>query len=121
MTAGQQFVKILRPFGCILFLVMLVLFLLLAFLPSRGEVLDLGDYAVPEDLDMQDTEALCAELENAVFPLLPGEAECYTEKGRVHVVFDGAHFADCSKTVRHYFQDAGITYHRSAGADLHPQ
>ncbi len=121
MTAGQQFVKILRPFGCILFLVMLVLFLLLAFLPSRGEVIDLGDYAAPEGLDMQDADALCAELENSVFPLLPGEAECYAEKGRVHVVFDGEHFADCSKTVGHYFPDADITYHRSASADLHPQ
>lgn len=114
MTAGQQFVKMMRPIGCVICVIVLICFLLIAFSSDKGSVVDIGDYAVPESLDTQDASALGAELERAVFPQLPGEASWYVEKARLHVIFDDDHFSDCRKTVQHYFPDCDIQFHRAA-------
>ena len=114
MTAGQAFVKKLRPIGCAIFLLILVCFLLISFFSGRGSVLDTGDYAVPDVLDVSDPEALAGELENALLPLLPGNGECYLESGRLHLTFDGAEFSDCRVTVLHFYPDCGIQFHRAA-------
>ena len=114
MTAGQQFVKMLRPVGCVLCLIVLAAFLLIAFRSGSGKALDIGDYAVPESLDVSDAEALGAELARAVLPQLPGESEWYTRGGRLHLTFESAYFADCRQTVLQYYPDCGIQFHRAA-------
>ena len=114
MTAGQAFVKKLRPIGCAIFLLILLCFLLISFLSGKGNVLDTAGYAVPETLDCTDADALGQELENSLLPLLPGNGECYVEKGRLHLVFDSAEFSDCRETVLHFYPDCGIQFHRAA-------
>ena len=114
MTAGQAFVKKLRPIGCAVFLLLLACFLLLSFLSGKGNVLDVGSYAVPDTLDVSDADALGRELESALLPLLPGNGECSVQKGRLHLTFDSAEFSDCRATVLHFYPDCGIQFHRAA-------
>lgn len=112
MTAGQQFVKNIRPIGCVLFLVVLVCFLLIAFTSGRGTVLDIGEYAPPEGLDQSDPLALETELEDSVLPQLPGENRCYVQDGTLFVELESATFSDCRATILHYYPDSGIQFLR---------
>ena len=112
MTAGEQFIKMIRPVGCVLFLVVLVLFLFLAFGSGGGEVLSLGDYAPPEGLDTGDPLALAEELTAHVLPLLPGNNNCYVSDGKLFVELSGDHFADCRATILEYYPHSGIQFLR---------
>ena len=113
MTAGQSFVKKIRPIGCVLFLLILVCFLAISFLSGKGNVLDTADYTIPETLDCSDADALGQELSEALLPLLPGNSEWYVEKGKLHLVFDSTYFPDCRATVLHFYPDCGIQFHRA--------
>ncbi len=112
MTAGQQFIKLIKPLGCVIFLVVLVFFLVLAFTSGRGTVLDLGDYAPPAGLTADDPEALCAELQRGVLPRLPGENACYVENGKLFVALESAYFKDNRATILHYFPEGRIQFLR---------
>ncbi len=112
MTAGQEFVKVIKPLGCAIFLIVLVLFLVLALTSGRGTVLDIGQYAPPAGLGADDPEGLCEELTRSVLPLLPGDNECYVNQGRLYVALDGAHFKDCRATILHYYPDRRIQFLR---------
>lgn len=111
MTAGEQFTKMIRPLGCVLFLVVLVLFLVLAF-TSGGKALDIGDYAPPEMLDRSDADALAAEIEENILPHLPGEGHCRVENGKLYVELSGEQFAACRATVLKYFPKCDIQFVR---------
>ena len=112
MTAGQQFVKMIKPLGSAIFLIVLALFLVLALTSGRGTVLDVGAYAPPEGLGADDPEALCAELTENLLPRLPGENECYVNQRKLFVSLEGAHFRDCRATILHYFPDRRIQFIR---------
>ena len=112
MTAGQEFVKVIKPLGCAIFLIVLVLFLVLALTSGRGTVLDLGDYAPPAGLSADDPEALCEELSRGVLPLLPGSNICYVNQDKLYVALDGEYFKDCRATILHYYPDRRIQFIR---------
>ena len=112
MTAGQEFVKAIKPLGSAIFIIVLVFFLALALSSGRGTVLDVGDYAPPEGLGADDPEALCAELQSRLLPLLPGDNECYVNQSKLYVALDGAHFKDCRATILHYYPDRRIQFIR---------
>lgn len=112
MTAGQQFVKMIKPVGSAIFLIVLALFLVLALTSGRGTVLDVGDYTPPAGLGADDPEALCAELAENLLPRLPGENECYVNQGKLFVALESAHFKDCRATVLHYYPDRRIQFLR---------
>ncbi len=115
MTAGQQFVKAIKPLGSAIFLILLALFIVLAFTSGRGTVLDVGDYAPPAGLDPRDPEALRAELAENLLPRLPGDGSCYVNQGKLFVELDGAHFKDCRATILHYYPDKSIQFIRKQG------
>ncbi len=112
MTAGQQFVKAIKPLGSAIFLIVLAVFLVLAFSSGRGAVLDVGDYAPPEGLDTGDPEALCAELTENLLPRLPGENSCYVNQGKLFVELESAHFKDCRATILNFYPDKNIQFLR---------
>ena len=111
MTAGEQFTKMIRPIGCVLFIAGLVLFLIFAF-TSGGKALDIGDYAPPEGLDTSDPYALGAEIERSILPQLPCEGRCTVEDGKLFVEFSGEQFAACRATVLKYFPKCDIQFLR---------
>lgn len=112
MTAGQEFVKAIKPLGSAIFLIVLLLFLGIALFSGRGAVLDVGAYTPPEGVGADDPEALCAELKENLLPLLPGENECYVNQDKLFVALDGAHFKDCRSTILHYYPDRRIQFLR---------
>ncbi len=112
MTAGQQFVKAIKPLGSAIFLIVLALFIVLAFSSGRGTVLDVGDYTPPQGLGADAPEALCAELAENLLPRLPGDNNCYVNQGRLYVELDGARFKDCRATILHYYPDKRIQFIR---------
>ena len=111
MTAGEQFTKMIRPVGCVLFILVLVLFLILAF-TSGGKALDIGDYAPPEMLDRSDADALAAEIEENILPHLPGEGHCRVENGKLYVELSGEQFAACRATILEYYPKCDIQFVR---------
>ena len=74
MTAGQQFVKWLKPVGCGIFLLVFVLFFIMCFTakaPVEG-------YTVPHDSQYyaEHLDELKTELETNLFPRLDGIIIC---------------------------------------------
>ena len=112
MTAGQAFVKKIKPLGCAIFLIVMVLFIVLAFTSGRGTVLDTGSYAPPPGVSADVPEALCAELKENLLPLLPGENECYVNQGKLFILLDGDFFKDCRATILHFYPDRRIQFLR---------
>lgn len=112
MTAGQEFVKAIKPLGSAIFIIVLVFFLALALSSGRGTVLDVGDYAPPEGVSADDPEALCAELSEHLLPALPGENECYVNQDKCYVALEGTYFKDCRATILHYYPDRRIQFVR---------
>ena len=68
-TAGQTFVKGLRPLGCVLFLALSIFVTVLCFLMNRDPI---PGYEAPQDTAYYAVhlDALAEELEQNVFPLL---------------------------------------------------
>lgn len=112
MTAGQEFVKVIKPLGSAIFIIVLVLFLVLAITSGRGKVLDVGDYAPPSGVSADDPDALCAEIAENLLPRLPGENECLVRDGKLFVSLAGDHFKDCRATILHYYPDRRIQFIR---------
>jgi len=105
MTAGQEFVKWLRPFGCVVFLGMFVLFLVLCF--TAGNNAPVKGYLPPHDTEYYSShpDELCAELEDNLLPQLEGETECAVTGDEVTVTVDAEHFDSVKKALVHYYTD----------------
>ena len=105
MTAGQDFVKKIRPFGAAMFLMLFVLFLVICF-TARPD--PLAGYEAPHDSTyyaQNDTTLgeLKTELEANVFPKLTGVESCTISEGRLEIVIDSATFKDCRSALLKHF------------------
>lgn len=94
MTAGQDFVKKIRPIGAAFFLLALVLFLIICF-TSRPD--PLAGYKAPHDStyyaqNETTLNELKAELEANVFPKLIGEESCIVKDDKLEIIIDSASF-----------------------------
>lgn len=101
MTAGQQFVKWLKPAGCGIFLVVFILFFVMCFTakaPVEG-------YTVPHDSQYYAVhlDELKTELEANLFPKLDGIEDCYISGDRLTIIIDGASFEKSSSAITHYY------------------
>ncbi len=101
MTAGQQFVKMLRPVGCVLFLALFVGFLIMCFsakAPVEG-------YVIPHDSEYfaEHLDELQTELETNLFPKLEGIEDCYVAGDKLTIIIDSASFEQSAGAITHYY------------------
>lgn len=114
MTAGEDFVKWLRPAGCALFLGILVLVLIICFSSGRDPI---PGYAPPHDTayyaqSAETMEELKAELEEHVFPELEGTARCGIKDGVLEIQIDEAHFAVTRAAILRYYDSSLFEFTR---------
>ena len=101
MTAGEQFVKWIKPAGCVLFLGIFAAFLVICFTakaPVEG-------YTVPHDSQYyaQHLDELKAALETNLFPRLEGIEDCYISGDKLKIIISDAGFEKSSKAITHYY------------------
>ena len=101
MTAGEQFVKWIKPAGCVLFLGIFAAFLVICFTakaPVEG-------YTVPHDSQYyaQHLDELKAELETNLFPRLEGIEDCYISGDKLKIIISDAGFEKSSKAITRYY------------------
>lgn len=101
MTAGQEFVKWLKPFGCVLFIVIFVLFLVMCFSAKAP----LEGYSIPHDSEYyaEHLDELEQELETNMFPQLEGIEDCRIDGDKLTIVIDSEHFEETSEIITHYY------------------
>lgn len=99
---GQEFVKKLRPFGCVLVLTITVLSVLLCFTSGANPI---PGYASPQSTEYyrENLPELKAELEQNVFPELDGIIDCEITGGTLSVTIDNAWLAVSRSAVLRYF------------------
>ena len=109
MKAGEEFVRMLRPFGCFLFLAASALILLLCLTSGRDPI---PGYESPYDTayyteHADGTETLIRELNENVFPHLDGVLDCYADAdGAVVIVIESDSFAISRSAVLRYFDES---------------
>ena len=101
MTDGEQFVKWIKPAGCVLFLGIFAAFLVICFTakaPVEG-------YTVPHDSQYyaQHLDELKTELETNLFPKLEGIEDCYISGDKLKIIISDAGFEKSSKAITHYY------------------
>ncbi len=103
MSAGEDFVRRIRPLGCALFLILAVAVTVLCFTLNNDPV---KGYEAPEDTAYYAAhpEALAAELEEHIFPALEGdESAQVTGDGKVLVTLEEAYYYPSRGAILQYF------------------
>ena len=111
LTAGQSFVKSIRPAGCALFLILAVLVAALCLTAGRDPI---PGYRPPERASYEnDLSRLVEVLEEQVFPRLPqyGMTAAVTGDTVAVTVTDG-NFSAARAAVLRYFPEDLITFER---------
>ncbi len=111
LTAGQGFVKSIRPAGCALFLVLAVLAAAVCLTAGRDPI---PGYVPPERAAYEeDLTVLVRELEEQVFPALPDYDMAAEVTGdTVTVTIDSEHFVVGRSAILRYFPEDLITFER---------
>lgn len=109
MTAGQQFVKMIKPAGSALFILMFVMVLVLLFTSGQDP---LDGYTPEHDTGyyLQDDSTLAelkTELEGQVFPRLEGVLSCEVRQGALVIVIRENSFAVTRSALLQYY-DASL-------------
>ena len=101
MTAGQQFVKALKPVGCAIFLIVFVLFLVYAFTAKAP----LEGYVIPETTEYYRThlDEFQTELEENLFPRINGVCESHIDGDRLVITIDSEYYDESTKIITHYY------------------
>lgn len=112
MTAGQEFVKMLKPAGCIIFLLVLIGFFAMCFSPGKAPI---EGYSVPHDSDYfaEHLDELQAELEEHVFPALKGIENCSVSDGVLHIAIDSNSFEESSSAITYYYREALFDFQKT--------
>ena len=108
MSAGQEFVKKIRPLGVALFLILFVLFLYICFTAGANPI---PGYESPHDsayYSQNDStlEELKTELEANVFPKLSGEENCSVADGKLSIVIESSSFATSRSAILRYYDES---------------
>ena len=109
-TAGQQFVKSIRPVGAALFLLVAVLVTVICLTSGRDPI---PGYAPPETTEYYAAhpEALVRELEENVFPALPDyEMSAEAADGGALVTVDSEHYVAARAALLQYFSVSLLTF-----------
>lgn len=102
--SGQWLWKNLKPFGCILCLVIMVLTIGICLTAGKDPI---PGYEAPADSSYyaEHLDALEAELEANVLPHLDGIVSCETADNRLVITIAEANFAASRGAVLRYFDD----------------
>jgi len=103
MTAGEEFVKKLRPVGCAILLIAAIAVVAICLSSGRDPI---KGYAAPESTEYYAAhpEELADELESRVLPELEGVRACLVRSdGLVEIVIDSEDFAVTRSAVLRYF------------------
>ena len=112
-TAGQDFVKRIRPAGCVLFIALAVLVTAICLTSGRNPI---PGYKAPETTEYYAAhpEELAAELEENVFPALPDyDMTAAAENNAVTVTVDSDHFVVGRAALLRYFDESLLNFQRS--------
>jgi len=116
-SAGQDFVKKLRPAGAALFLILFAVVTLFLFTSGRDPI---SGYEAPHDAayyaaSAQTMEELCEELRENVLPRLDGPASCRYDSGTNTVVvsIDDSRYAVVRSAVLRYFDASLFTFEKN--------
>lgn len=109
-TAGQQFVKAIRPLGAALFLIAAVLVTMICLTSGRDPI---PGYSPPETTQFytEHPEILAAELEENVFPFLPDyQLSASVSETSVIVFVDSDSYVKARAAILQYFDVSLITF-----------
>ena len=108
MTAGEEFVKWLKPGGCILLIVVFILVLMMCFgsgknpLPGYESLHDTAYYSQSDER----LKELGQELEQNVFPRLDGEETWNVEDDRLVITLENEYFIATRSAILRYYDDS---------------
>ena len=111
MTAGQSFVKAIRPLGCVLFLGLAILVAAVCLTSGRKPI---PGYEPPMTTEQYaaDLSALEAELEENVFPRLEYEMSAEVTGDAVTVTVENENFVAGRAAVLRYFDESLLLFER---------
>ena len=100
--AGQEFVKMLKPAGCVIFILVTIAFFIICFKPATHPV---EGYEAPHDSEYyaQHIDELKTELEDNLFPKLDGIVDCTLEGSQLKITFEEASFSDAAGSIVYYY------------------
>lgn len=103
MNTGEDFVKKIKPIGCILFLALFVGFLLICFFGGAP----INGYAPPQDSEFyaEHLSELKSELEKNVFPELSGIVSCELSDDKLCITVKAESFDDVKHAVTFYYDE----------------
>ncbi len=112
-TAGQRFVKTIRPAGCVLFIVVAVLVTVICLTSGADPI---SGYQPPQAMSYyaEHPDALVQELEENVFPALPDYdmQAAVNAAGTVTVTIDTDHFVAARAAILRYFDESLFDFER---------
>ena len=112
MGAGADFVKKIRPIGCIMFVLMFVAVIVICLQPAERTV---EGYEPPHDSTYYAAhpDELAEELEENLLPALDGVVSCRSDGEKVAVVTDRKSFASVRAAVLTYYDVSLFTFSAS--------
>ena len=102
MTAGESFVKAIKPIGCVLFLILFAAFMVFCFTSEAP----LGDkYTCPHTTEYysEHLDEFEQELEENLLPLVDGIEDCRISGDKITIVIAPDSFDESSKIIIHYY------------------
>jgi len=106
---GQDFVKKIGPWGCVLFLCLAILSTALCFTVGANP---LPGYEAPRDTAYyaQNLEELAAELNENVLPLLDDPATAAVSGDKVLITVQGQSYVPDRAAILHYFDESLLLF-----------
>ena len=102
MTAGQNFVKAIKPLGCALFLILFVVFMVFCFTSEAP----LGDkYTCPQTTEYysEHLDEFEQELKTNLLPLVDGIEGCRISGDKITITIAPESFEESSQIIYHYY------------------
>ncbi len=108
-SAGQDFVKKIGPWGCVLFLCLAILVTAICFTAGANP---LPGYEAPRDTAYYalHLEELAAELNENVLPLLDDPAEASVSGDKVLITVQAQSFVPDRAAILHYFDESLLLF-----------
>lgn len=116
MDTGRQFVKMIRPLGCAIFLLVAVCVTVLCFTAGRNPI---PGYKAPEDTEYYSAhlDALQEELETQVFPNVSGVTGCEITGNILTIHIADEYFAVTRSAILRYFDASLFDFVQDGAAD----
>lgn len=110
-TAGQTFVKNIRPAGCALFLILAVLVTAICLTAGRDPI---PGYDTPQPMEYyaENPEALISELEENVFPALEYNMSANLAGDAVIITIEDENFVIGRAAILRYFDESLFVFER---------